>query len=961
MEWLVLIVMGAALYGLFGRVQRLEDRVADLTFALSQPEIPPRVEVAAPEFDEGEPHTATWEAANEAPVAQTAEPPIESVADAWGEERGEKARGTGFTWPPFDLEDIFGRRLPIWAGGITLALAGIFLVRFSIEAGLLTPAVRVAASFLFGIALLAGAEAAYRFEGRVRDPRVRQALAGAGLATLYAGFYLAGTVYGLIGSASAFVGLAAVTAAAIGLSWRFGLPSAVLGLVGGFAAPALVASEDANVPLLTLYLALVAGGLSWTGARQQRPWLGYLALAGGFGWGALLLLGGLAEQGDLVSLGILIAVLGAGIPLLLAGDPRQRLARLAAAFVASLQMAALVETAGNDPLTWGLYLLLGAALAALGWRDPRVREGSAVAAGLGLWLLLAWDQPPAGEFAGVAGGFAAVFLLVPLALAWRDRARPLDLWQLSIAAPALAGTAYWMFGKWEFAAIEPGMAAVAGGLALLPGAAALREWRRGENERLLIVPLAAAALLVFCALLALSPGWLAPVAAAVVAAAVVALLALRRQAPLAALGWTAAVFALGWLMTTPRGNEAELARLAGGTLDTEFAQALLRWAAVAVPFGALAALEWRRDARRAAEALTALMIYGLLAQVLPGDWLAWTAALGAIAIALAWRNRGAAAWALGSVAALWALEPLADWYMAGLAALFGEPMLTAAKIGLSEAFLRLMPGTLALGAGWWTLRLEGRTGQWLLALAGTLAVVTAHVLFKQVLALDDAEDFRRLAMAERTLWQALLTGVGVALLRYGPREGARLPGLALVTLSLTHFAIFTLVLHNPLLAAQAVGPLPLANWLLGAYGLALAGVLVLNRERLQRLALAQPAFDGAVMALIALFALSALRQLFAGSILTGDEMGQTEDLLRSLLGILLALGFLWCGARTGKRSWRIGSLVLIVLAVFKVFLVDTAGLEGLLRIASFMALGFSLIGIGWVYSRQLARRPAAAG
>jgi uncharacterized membrane protein len=125
--------------------------------------------------------------------------------------------------------------------------------------------------------------------------------------------------------------------------------------------------------------------------------------------------------------------------------------------------------------------------------------------------------------------------------------------------------------------------------------------------------------------------------------------------------------------------------------------------------------------------------------------------------------------------------------------------------------------------------------------------------------------------------------------------------------------------------------------------------------------LAQPAFDGAVMALIALFALSALRQLFAGSILTGDEMGQTEDLLRSLLGILLALGFLWWGARTGKRSWRIGSLVLIVLAVFKVFLVDTAGLEGLLRIASFMALGFSLIGIGWVYSRQLARRPAAAG
>ena len=36
----------------------------------------------------------------------------------------EPARG-------FDFEEIFGRRLPIWAGGITLAVAGVFLVRYS--------------------------------------------------------------------------------------------------------------------------------------------------------------------------------------------------------------------------------------------------------------------------------------------------------------------------------------------------------------------------------------------------------------------------------------------------------------------------------------------------------------------------------------------------------------------------------------------------------------------------------------------------------------------------------------------------------------------------------------------------------------------------------------------------------------------------------------------------------------
>lgn len=862
--------------------------------------------------------------------------------------------------PKFDFEDIFGRRLPIWAGGITLALAGIFMVRFSIEAGLLTPPVRVALSFLFGFALLAAAEAAYRFEDRVRDPRVRQALAGAGLATLFAGFYLAGSVYGLVGPAGAFVGLAAVTAGAIGLSWRFGLPSAVLGLVGGFAAPALVASEDANVPLLTLYLALVTGGLAWTGARQGRPWLGYLALAGGFGWGGLLLAGGLAEGGDLVALGLLIAVLGVGVPLLLAGDPRQRVTRLVAASLATLQMAALVETAGNDPLTWGLYLLLGTALAALGWRDARVREGSAIAAGLGLWLLIAWDQPPPGEFAWVAAGFVAVFLLVPLALVWRERARPLDSWQISLVAPGLAGVTYWLFGEWSLGAFEPGMAGVMAGLALVPALAALREWRSGQDERLLILPLASAALLAFAALLALSPEWLAPAAAAAVAGGSLTLLASRRQPGLAALCWTAALVALGWLLTTPLGNESELTRLGGGTDPTELAHALLRWAAVLAPFAALAVLEWRPQARRGAEALAALVAYGLLAQILPGNWLAWTAALGAIAITLAWHERAAAAWALGAVAVLWTLQSLGEWYMAGMLALSGEPMLIAATIGTSDALLRLLPATLAAGVGWWSLRgNRGSAERTLLTLAVVGGIVAAHVLFKQALALDSLDDFRRLGMAERTLWQALLSGAGLALLRLTPRDGRSLPGAALIGLSLVHFTVFTLLLHNPLLAPQAVGPLPIANWLLPAYGVALGGVFALRRLLPERLAAGASALDGAAMTLIALFALSTLRHAFAGSFLTVGEISQTEDLLRSLLGIVLALGFLWWGSRTGTRSWRLGSLVLILLAVSKVFLVDTAGLEGLLRIASFMALGFSLIAIGWVYSRQLARRPVA--
>jgi len=43
----------------------------------------------------------------------------------------------------------------------------------------------------------------------------------------------------------------------------------------------------------------------------------------------------------------------------------------------------------------------------------------------------------------------------------------------------------------------------------------------------------------------------------------------------------------------------------------------------------------------------------------------------------------------------------------------------------------------------------------------------------------------------------------------------------------------------------------------------------------------------------------------------------------------------------------------MLAAVGKVFLFDASGLEGVTRIASFVALGLSLIGIGWLYSRHL--------
>ena len=220
------------------------------------------------------------------------------------------------------FEDIFGRKLPIWAGGITLAVCGFLIVKYSIEAGLISPIVRVIGGLLFGSGLIAGAEAARQNEAKVRDPRVAQALSGAGVATLYASILVATNLYHLIPPLAAFLFMAATTVLAGALSIRFGAPSAVLGLVGGLAAPALVGSGNPSVPLLAAYLSLTVGGLATLGRTQRWWWLGVAALAGGFAWGLVLILNGALGFADSLSVGGFLLLLGVGLPVLLFGGER---------------------------------------------------------------------------------------------------------------------------------------------------------------------------------------------------------------------------------------------------------------------------------------------------------------------------------------------------------------------------------------------------------------------------------------------------------------------------------------------------------------------------------------------------------------------------------------------------------------------------------------------------------------
>jgi uncharacterized membrane protein len=202
-----------------------------------------------------------------------APPPFEPALAA----AAAPAAGTG--WSRAALEQKLGGSLFVWLGGIALALAALFLVRYAIEQGYLSPPVRVVLAAIFGGALIGLAEWL-----RARDTRVAQALAAAGVASLFGALFAAVALYDLIPRLLAGVLAMALTALAIGLALRHGPFVAALGFVGGVLSPLFLGSETPNVPLLFGYLTAISVGTLAVIRQRGWWWLGWGVLAGDALW-----------------------------------------------------------------------------------------------------------------------------------------------------------------------------------------------------------------------------------------------------------------------------------------------------------------------------------------------------------------------------------------------------------------------------------------------------------------------------------------------------------------------------------------------------------------------------------------------------------------------------------------------------------------------------------------------------
>ncbi len=173
------------------------------------------------------------------------------------------------------IEERIGTRWVVWVGGLTLALGGFFMVRYSIEAGLLGPGVRTLLGGAFALALLAAGEWTRRKESistiaALPIANIPAILTAAGTAVAFATVYAAYALYGFLVPATAFVLLGLVALGTLAAALLHGPALAGLGIAAAFVTPILVSSNEPDYWALYIYLAIVTAAAF--GLARIRLW-----------------------------------------------------------------------------------------------------------------------------------------------------------------------------------------------------------------------------------------------------------------------------------------------------------------------------------------------------------------------------------------------------------------------------------------------------------------------------------------------------------------------------------------------------------------------------------------------------------------------------------------------------------------------------------------------------------------
>lgn len=762
---------------------------------------------------------------------------------------------------------------------LSLALAGIFLVQYGVENGLLPPTARVLAALAFGTVLIAAGEIVRRRFGddeASATAYLPSVFSGAGLVTLFGGILAARQLYYLIGPEAALAGMIAIALVGLVLGWFHGPLLAAVGLIGAFAAPFLVGGSSQDPSWLYGYFFVVAVlGLGIDTVRRWA-WISVLTLIGAYAAALLLVLSSPLTEPAYLTFATALALIAIAIP-----------ARRPWPDHNGPMVLELIRRKKGDPwpefptrLAFG-SVLTSSVILSLHWADSSGEFWLTVALFVVLLLALIFWAKDAWALQDAAI-FPAAGLLWSVFSHGADHGAVVRIFTDTYAETAEA----------DYPMVVTMLVAL-GALVTL-----LAAWRSSRGGGYAVVWAGAAALFAPTLAIALEVGW-------------------RPAQVIGAYPWALHAIALGTLMVVL----AE--RFARADGDNRMRPALATLAALScLAFACVIVLS--------SAALTiALVVTIVVAATLdrrftlpPMSWFIWAGVF--------------------TVTVRLVLNPGLDWAntapVAEMTLVYG-----AAVAGFLIAWILLRPLTRPIAA----LLLESAT--W-----ATGGILLSLLLLRWLETLGDGD-------ATNSHWGLGLLAVIWLLLAFAQVQRFELGGKLNYAryLLAAFFAAHgiarlaqALTEANPLLnffALPVLGP-PIINTLAVAYLLP-AVAIGFSAWRIRAVPLwLDRASCGLAGALAAVWLGLTIRHFWQGAAGMYWENGVTQPELYTYTMTLLLIGavLFYQSLARGSDVMRKAGLAVIGLAVAKVFLIDIAGLGGLIRVFSLLALGLALAGLAWL-------------
>ncbi|MFV0360515.1 DUF2339 domain-containing protein [Tropicimonas sp.] len=282
---------------------------------------------------------------------------------------------------------------------------------------------------------------------------------------------------------------------------------------------------------------------------------------------------------------------------------------------------------------------------------------------------------------------------------------------------------------------------------------------------------------------------------------------------------------------------------------------------------------------------------------------------------------------------------------------------------LTDVLLSFLSALAALVAAWLLLAPRGRNRARALAESAFWAyggIFVSVLLHRAITAVaGEAQNDSYWSLSLQGMVWLLLATVQLRRLEQGGRlRQVRLGLLALYGLIGIGGLAASVFEANPLLkeGAPVVGPWPF-DTLMVAY--LLPGLLLLWLARSgggqKALRLGAAVAGGA---LVLLWLALAVRAFWHGGVYIGLGTSAPELYTYTVVMLALGAGLLFRAVTTADTRLRRVAVAVIGLTVLKVFLIDAAGLTGLLRVFSFLGLGLVLAGLAWL-NRWAASRAGA--